>query len=114
ASGSAGRLRSPPAWRCARDALLQTQLGDTLLVEAEHVPDLVEERHLDLLDQLRAGAAGALEVALEEEDPRGQAPGVVLAALELRGAREEPEHVGRRLGRGAGVDHPGRRDRLDR
>lgn len=44
---------------------LQPQLRHTVLVEAEHVPDLVEQRDADLLDELLVIARGAFEVALE-------------------------------------------------
>src|SRR5512139_3103235 len=72
---------------------------ELVLVEAEEVPDLMEEGHPDLLDELLPVPRVALQVPLEEADGRGEvAPRIHGGLVPERRAPEDPQD-GRGMGR---------------
>src|SRR5687767_7874685 len=74
--------------------LLEPQPLHVLLVEPEEVPDLVQDRDLDLLaERVLVGEAGE-QVGVEQDDAGGCAVDLAAALAEVVGALEQAEGAG--------------------
>src|SRR5262249_15924872 len=91
-----GRGRRMRRTSITADSLLpQPPLLQLVLVQAEHMPDLLLGGDAHFALQLLAVSARAQQVPPEDVDRAGRARGVRLAAAHARAADEQAEHVRR-------------------
>jgi hypothetical protein len=76
---------------CGGCGLPISQFIQILLIHAKMMPDFVEHRGSDLLDQVRFAVAGQLDVLLKDVNHIRKLPGVHDASLRPRPAVVEPE-----------------------
>src|SRR5215472_501762 len=110
ASGTGSGCSAPPLrWCTGRPcssslAALPAQLAEAVIVDAEVVPDLVDHRPADLLDDVFLGVADRADGLLVDRDPVRQHAGVVGGPAGQRDSFIEAEQATRT---GAGLDQDG-------